>query len=145
MYDEDLHRHVRRFLRKHGSAVALALLPVVGYGVVRDGIMPIATQRAAGQAPVSAAPTAQATPRASLETQSLPEGVLVDRREYARQAAVGILLSQRHDIHESHLVFYRDPDRPGSAIDQFADRFGEAIDRTSARETRLADRGQRPD
>ncbi|MEM8757905.1 MAG: hypothetical protein AAGF47_09005 [Planctomycetota bacterium] len=47
--------------------------------------------------------------------------------EYGRQVAIATLTSGLHEITNTSITFYRDPDQPGNAVQQFARKFGRAI------------------
>ena len=60
----------------------------------------------------------------------LPTGVMhVDRYEFARQIAISILVEHDHKISDHEVSFMRDHKSDGTAISQFADAFGRAIER----------------
>tara|TARA_R110002072_G_scaffold42064_21_gene119083 strand:- start:405352 stop:405819 length:468 start_codon:yes stop_codon:yes gene_type:complete len=53
----------------------------------------------------------------------------VDRTAFARQLAISILVDHEHEITDQRVSFLRDQSRSGTAINQFADSFGQAIER----------------
>ncbi|MEM1071908.1 MAG: hypothetical protein AAGB48_12320 [Planctomycetota bacterium] len=70
---------------------------------------------------------AQPAPEPETPTPLAPVAEGVDLNEYGRQVAMATLTGSLHEITTSQVTFYRDPDRPGNAFQQFADVFGRAI------------------
>lgn len=52
----------------------------------------------------------------------------VDRLDFARQIAISIIVNEDHEITDHRVTFKRDPDKQGTAIQQFAEVFGRVIE-----------------
>ncbi len=71
----------------------------------------------------------------SVQTSSIDENddqdthsMMVDRDEFARQLALSILVNHQHEITDYRVSFLRDPKKSGTALKQFANTFGRAIE-----------------
>jgi hypothetical protein len=77
----------------------------------------------------------QTTPHASLAPVFLQPSsdeddasiLKVDRLEYAQQIAISLIVNHDHEITDDRVVFKRNPKDKGTAIKQFSQAFGDAI------------------
>ncbi len=62
--------------------------------------------------------------------------------EYGEQVAIATLTSSMHEVSNTSVTFYADPERSGNALQQFAEVFGEAI--ATGRNPLRTARGDKP-
>ncbi len=53
--------------------------------------------------------------------------LLVDKEHYARQIAISLIVNEDHEITDHRVTYKRDPDKSGTAIQQFSEIYGDAI------------------
>ena len=125
---------------KFGQILSVCILGILLGDSIWDRMMPTVQNQVSSAIPEPEPQSAEVLLIAGddsgidIGSRSLPSGVMhVNRYEFARQIAISILVEHDHEISDERVSFMRDVNADGTAISQFADSYGRAIERGIAR------------